>query len=162
MMLEQVEDGGRSVAGLSVSMERVIACRRRVVGDGEADSEVQGFAMLPQLEPLANWLSEWQVTEVAMETREVSWLPVINELHGKFELLLVEPRHFHFKEMFSGEGETAEAEWIARLLQNDLLKGDFVTRAPKAGVGMLWIPVWRPSDRKSAGNDQPPPPAARA
>src|SRR5712691_9617915 len=42
---------------------------------------------------LSDWLSEQQVTHVAMESTGVYWKPIYNVLDGQFELLLVNAAH---------------------------------------------------------------------
>ena len=45
------------------------------------------------LEDLAEWLAQHQVTHLAMEATGVYWKPVRNVLEGRVDLMLVNPQH---------------------------------------------------------------------
>ena len=45
------------------------------------------------LEDLAEWLAQHQVTHLAMEATGVYWKPVWNVLEGRVDLMLVNPQH---------------------------------------------------------------------
>ncbi len=115
------------VAGLDVHKQTVMACRRRLVGDGQVESEVKEFGTTTaQLRELAAWLREWGVTHVAMESTGVLWMPVWNILEGQFELLLVNAQHL--KKVPGRKSDVKDAEWIAQLMQCGLLRPSFVPR----------------------------------
>jgi len=50
--------------------------------------------MTRSLHELAAWLSQHEVTHVAMEATGVYWEPVWNVLEGRFQLLLINPEHY--------------------------------------------------------------------
>jgi transposase len=77
-----------------------------------------------QLEELADWLEEQQVTYVAMEATGVYWRPVWNVLEGRFELLLVNPQSI--KALSGKKFDRGDASHIADLMQHGLLQGSFV------------------------------------
>jgi transposase len=64
------------------------------------------------------------VTHVALESTGVLWKPVWNILEGRFQLILVNPRHV--KQVPGRKTDVSDAEWIAQLLQYGLLRGSFV------------------------------------
>ena len=66
------------------------------------------------------------MTHVAMESTGVLWKPVWNILDGRFQLLLVNPRHV--KQVPGRKSDVSDAEWIAQLLQCGLLRGSLVPR----------------------------------
>src|SRR5512135_352779 len=82
--------------------------------------------MTRDLLALAGYLEALGVTHVAMESTGVFWKPVWNILDGRFQLLLVNPRHV--KQVPGRKSDVSDAEWIAQLLQCGLLQGSFVPR----------------------------------
>lgn len=113
------------VAGLDVHKKTVMACRRRLIADGQVESEVKEFGTSTgQLRQLAEWLSEWRCTHVAMEATGVLWVPVWNVLEDQYELLLANARHL--KKVPGRKRDVSDAEWIGQLMQCGLLKASFV------------------------------------
>lgn len=113
------------VAGLDVHKKTVMACRRRLIADGRVESEVKEFGTSTgQLRQLAEWLSEWRCTHVAMEATGVLWVPVWNVLEDQYELLLANARHL--KKVPGRKRDVSDAEWIGQLMQCGLLKASFV------------------------------------
>ena len=114
-----------SVAGLDVHKQSVMACRRRLCGNSQAESEVQEFGTTTrELKRLVLWLQEWRVTDVAMESTGVYWQPVWNILHCSFKLLLANAHQL--KKVPGRKTDVLDAEWIAQLMQCGLLRGSFV------------------------------------
>jgi transposase len=115
----------QSVGGLDVHQETVVACRRRLIGNGQAELEVKTFKTTSgELREMAKWLSEWQVTHVAMESTGIYWVPVWNVLEGQFKLVLVNAQHL--KKVPGRKDDQSDAEWIAQCMQCGLLRGSFV------------------------------------
>ena len=113
------------VAGLDVHQKVIVACRRRLIGEGQVESEVERFgATTRELQRLAAWLAEWSVRQVAMESTGVLWQPVWNVLCDQFELLLVNAQHL--KKVPGRKTDVTDAEWIGQCLQCGLLRGSFV------------------------------------
>jgi transposase len=115
------------VGGLDVHKETVVACRRRLIGNGQAELEIETFKTTSAgLRELAVWLAQWGVTDVAMESTGVYWIPVWNVLEGQFKLLLVNAQHL--KKVPGRKDDQIDAEWIAQCMQVGLLRGSFVPR----------------------------------
>jgi transposase len=113
------------VGGLDVHKKMVMACRRRMLGDGQVESEIREFGTTSlQLYGLSKWLSEWGCTHVAMESTGVLWIPIWNVLEGDFKLLLTNAQHL--KKVPGRKKDVTDAEWIAQLMQCGLLKPSFV------------------------------------
>src|SRR3984957_3593772 len=71
-------------AGLDIHKETVVACVRRHGGQGPARQETRTFGTATHaLLALADWLSEQEVTHLAMESTGVYWKPVWNVLEGQ-------------------------------------------------------------------------------
>lgn len=114
-----------SVAGLDVHKKTVVACVRRVGAGGRVWKEVRTVAtMTHNLQALAAWLKEHQVTHVAMESTGILWRPVYNLLEHQFTVLVVNARHL--KQVPGRKTDVKDCEWIAQLLQCGLLRASFV------------------------------------
>src|SRR5262249_503122 len=113
------------VGGLDVHKATVVACRRRLISDGQAESEVKIFKTpTPALPELSGWLAEWGVRHVAMESAGVYWCPVWNVLEGRFKLTLENAQRL--KKVPGKKADIPDAEWIAQCMQCGLLRGSFV------------------------------------
>lgn len=115
----------QSVGGLDVHQETVVACRRRLISDGQAELEVRTFKTTSsELRQLRAWLEEWGVTHVAMESTGVYWVSVWNVLEGHFKQVLENAQHL--KKVPGRKDDVPDAEWIAQCQQCGLLRGSFV------------------------------------
>jgi transposase len=113
------------VGGLDVHQKVIAGCRRRLIGEGKVESEVEKFGTSTrELKRLGRWLSEWGVRQVAMESTGVLWQPVWNVLCEEFELVLVNAQHL--KKVPGRKTDVTDAEWIAQCMQCGLLRGSFV------------------------------------
>jgi transposase len=84
----------RRCAGLDVHKETVQVCVRLMDDSGLVTESIRRFGTTTrELLALYDWLSECQVTHVAMESTGVYWKPVWNILESGFELLLANARH---------------------------------------------------------------------
>jgi hypothetical protein len=64
--------------GLDVHKKLVVACVIITPPDGEPERTVQSFGtMTEDLLKLANWLTAYGVTHVAMESTGVYWQPIV-------------------------------------------------------------------------------------
>ncbi|MFI5297148.1 MAG: IS110 family transposase [Polyangiales bacterium] len=115
-------------AGLDVHLDTVVACAR-IAGTGRASTEVQTFGTkTSDLLALSEWLSEREVTHVAMEATGVYWKPVWHILEGDFELVLANA--MHVKNVPGRKTDVNDATWIANLLAHGLIRSSFVPPAP--------------------------------
>lgn len=115
-------------AALDVHKEQVTACVRRWSTTGKRrENEVRTFStMLSDLQALRKWLVDAGVTVVAMEATGVYWKPVWYELEdaARFELMLLNPTHV--KAVSGRKTDVRDAQWLARLVECDLVDGSFV------------------------------------
>lgn len=66
-------------AGLDVHKKTVVACVMLTAPTGERSKATRTFATMTQgLLALCDWLTEQQVTHVAMESTGIYWRPVFN------------------------------------------------------------------------------------
>lgn len=110
------------VAGLDVHKNMVVACVR--IAKSPPESRTFG-TMTDDLLALFDWLTERQVTHLAMESTGVLWKPVWNILEGgPWKMLLVNPRDV--KQVPGRKTDVKDAEWIAQLLACGLLNSSYV------------------------------------
>jgi transposase len=115
----------QAVGGLDVHKKTVVACRRRVSDGGRVEKQVLTFStMTDGLLALVEWLHQWHVSIVAMESTGVFWKPIWNLLDSHFQLLLVNAHHI--KQVPGRKTDVRDCEWIAQLLQYGLLSASFV------------------------------------
>jgi transposase len=106
--------------GLDVHKQTVVACVM-----APKVKEIRTFSTLTNdLIKLKEWLSECEITHVAMESTGVYWKPIYNLLEGDFAILLVNAQHI--KALPGRKTDVKDAEWIADLLRHGLIKGSFV------------------------------------
>jgi transposase len=119
-------------AGLDVHKKTVTACRVRMAV-GRREQAVQRFGTTtPELLALADWLADWSVTHVAMESTGEYWKPIYNILEGNYDLLLVNAQHL--KHVPGRKTDVKDAEWLAECLRHGLLKASFVPERPQRAL----------------------------
>lgn len=111
----------------------VIAVAVRVPGDGPDHRHTVKrmfktfYGVLVQA---AAWLTEQQVTHVAMEATGIYSMPVYHALveHGDFEEVLV-CNAGHVRNVPGRKTDLSDAEWLAHLLECGLVRGSFIPPA---------------------------------
>jgi len=115
-------DRNRIVAGLDVHKDSIYLC---IMGHDEAIVFQKTYGVLtPELRQMRDDMVERGVTEAAMESTAVYWVPVWNELCGSMELKLVNP--YFIKQLPGRKSDVKDAQWIAECLLKNLIKGSFV------------------------------------
>jgi len=118
------------VAGLDVHKKTVVACRMRVTGDKRIEWEKRTFGtMMADLLGLHDWLSEWEIEQVAIESTADYWKPVFNILEDGFEVILVNAKHV--QKVPGRKTDLSDAEWLAELMLHGLLKASFIPPKPQ-------------------------------
>jgi transposase len=124
----------KSVGGLDVHKKMVTACRRRLLEDGQVESETREFGTTTlQLCALSKWLSAWGCAHVAMESTGVLWFPFWNVLEGDFKLLLTNAQHM--KKVPGRKKDVTDAEWVAHLMQCGGGSSRALCRAGSCNIG---------------------------
>lgn len=115
-------NGNRTVAGLDVHKDSVYLC---IMGHDETIIFQKTYGVLtPELRQMCNDMVDRGVTEAAMESTAVYWIPVWNELCESMELKLVNP--YFIKQLPGRKSDVKDAAWIAECLLKNLIKGSFV------------------------------------
>jgi transposase len=102
----------------------------RVTGDQRIEWEKRTFGtMMADLLGLHDWLGEWEVEQVALESTADYWKPVFNILEEEFEVVLVNAQHV--KKVPGRKTDASDAEWLAELMLHGLLKASFIPAKPQ-------------------------------
>lgn len=114
----------KKCAGLDVHKEMIAASVRVAVGR-KVRREVRTFgATTSELMALSDWLTEHEVTHVAMEATGVYWKPVWHVLEGSFDLVLANA--MHIRNVPGRKTDVNDAAWISDLLAHGLIRASFV------------------------------------
>lgn len=108
-------------SGLDVHKDSVYMCI--LLENGEKIEEKFG-TLTPELYRLRETLLLHKVEEVAMESTSIYWIPVWNILVKQFSLKLVNP--YFIKQLPGRKSDIKDAEWIATVLQKELIRGSYV------------------------------------
>ena len=112
-------------AGLDVHKKKVVACVLLTQADGTVETHHATFeTMTPDLLAMSDWLKNWQVTHVAMESTGVYWRPVYQLLEGQFELVVANAQQI--KRVPGRKTDVTDAEWLADLMRHGLIAPSFV------------------------------------
>jgi transposase len=113
-------------AGIDIGSKEHAVC----VPKGASPEPVRTFGTFTaDLEALADWLKECQVTTVAMEATGVYWIPVFQILETRgFEVRLVNARQT--KNVAGRKTDVQDCQWIQRLHTYGLLQGSFRPEDP--------------------------------
>jgi len=123
----------KRAAGLDVHKKTVVATRTRVTDEGRVEWETRTFGTTtPDLLALLDWLLEWGITHVAMESTGDYWKPVYNVLEDTFEILVVNAKHV--KHVPGRKTDVKDSEWLAELMMYGLLKASFIPPKPQRAL----------------------------
>jgi transposase len=108
--------------GLDVHKETIFAA---INANGKA-GEVKEYSTLTcQIQAMCDWLKANKVTDVAMESTGIYWIPIWNILEASgFRLTLVNP--YFIKQMPGRKSDVKDSQWIAQLLAKDMLKKSLI------------------------------------
>jgi transposase len=123
----------KRVAGLDVHKKTVVATRMWVTEEDRVEWETKTFGTTtPDLLELLDWLYEWDLTHVAMESTGDYWKPVFNVLEDAFEVWLVNAQHV--KHVSGRKTDVKDSEWLAELMLHGLLKRSFIPPQPQRAL----------------------------
>ena len=125
----------KTSGGLDVHKKNVVACRMKMGAHGKKVRETHTFGTTTAaLLELSDWLGEWSIEHVALESTGEYWKPIYNVLEEQFKLVLVNAHHV--KHVPGRKTDVKDAEWLAELQMYGLLKASFV---PPPGQRVLRV-----------------------
>ena len=118
--------------GLDIHKDTIEACILESNGYEEPIATRKEFTtMRGDLFNLKNWLISHQCLNVAMESTGVYWKPVYELLEEVEGINVYVVNSYHMKNVPGRKTDANDAEWIATLFLNGLLKNSFV---PDKGI----------------------------
>ena len=118
------------VAGLDVHRDTVVACVLVFAASGEVEVHKAKFGTtVAEVNRLAAWLADLEVTTVAMEATGVYWKPVFYVLEGQFEEVWLCNAH-HVKNVPGRKTDMADAEWLADVVAHGMVRASLVPPPP--------------------------------
>ena len=114
-----------SCCGLDVHKSMVTACIAHGPLDKNPNFEIREFStMTNDLRKLSEWLKEYNVTSIAMESTGIYWKPIFNILEDDFDVILANAQHI--KNVPGRKTDVKDSQWIAHLFRNGLISGSFI------------------------------------
>ncbi len=87
--------------------------------------EIRKFStMTNDLRSLSEWMKEYGVTAVAMESTGIYWKPIFNILEEDFDIVPANAQHI--KNVPGRKTDVKDCQWIAHLFRNGLISGSFI------------------------------------
>lgn len=115
-------------AGIDVHKQTAVASVGWVDEYGQRRRETRTFStMTADLERLREWLTEHEVTHVAMESTGVFWKPVFNLLEE--HCVVVVANAAHVKAVPGRKTDVRDSGWLLELMQHGLIRGSFLPPA---------------------------------
>ena len=111
----------RNVCGLDVHKDNVFVCIDKEKGE---KIQFKTGILTKDLDALRDTLVANDVTEIAMESTSVYWMPIWRVLESDFKLYLVNP--YAIKQLPGRKSDIKDAEWIATCLRKELIRGSYV------------------------------------
>lgn len=119
--LDSLKQINLNAAGLDIGDREIYVC----VPEGRSESSVRIFpTFTADLNHLAEWLKECQVSSVAMESTGVYWIPIFQILESQgFEVYLVNAQYI--KNVSGKKTDILDCQWIQQLHTYGLLHKSF-------------------------------------
>jgi transposase len=115
--------------GLDVHKRTVVACVLLTEPTGQVTKAVRTYTtMTVDLLALSDWLRSLDITQIAIESTGVFWRPVFTLLEDGRRVTLVNAQHL--KRVPGRKTDVKDAEWLADLLRQGLLRASFIPPAP--------------------------------
>jgi transposase len=111
----------KKVCGLDVHKDSIFLCILTVHGQ----KILQEYSTLtPDIESMRTMILSNKVSDVAMESTGIYWIPIWRILEGYFNLHLVNP--YLIKQMPGRKTDVKDAQWIATVLQKKLIRSSYI------------------------------------
>lgn len=111
----------RTVAGLDVHKDSVFLC---VINGSGKVFESQYGVLTPDLDRMSSDMQHYGVSELAMESTSIYWMPIWRVLEEMFDQKLVNP--YFIKQLPGRKTDVKDAEWIATCVYKELIRGSYV------------------------------------
>ena len=110
--------------GIDVHQKTVVACLLRP----NRKKEIRKYGTSTrELKELAQWLLEEKSEMIAMESTGIYWRPLYN-IFEEYELKAMLVNAAHMRNVPGRKSDIGDAQWIAKLLKQGLLKASYIPR----------------------------------
>jgi transposase len=122
-----------NAAGVDIGAIEIVVC----VARDESTQLVKAFGNYTvDLQSIGNWLKEYNIKTVAMESTGVYWIPLFEELERQgFECLLISSRSL--RRVTGRKSDITDAQWIQTLHNYGLLESSFRPQGELAAMRTL-------------------------
>jgi len=103
----------KKVCGLDVHKDTIFLC---ILAENSQTFLKEFTTLTPDIETMRDFIKEQQVSEVAMESTGIYWIPIWRILQGHVEMKLVNP--YFIKQLPGRKTDVKDAQWIATVLQS--------------------------------------------
>jgi len=111
----------KKVCGLDVHKDSIFLC----ILTGNGQKILQEYSTLtPDILSMRTMILSNKVSDVAMESTGIYWIPIWRILEGYFNLHLVNP--YLIKQMPGRKTDVKDAQWIATVLQKKLIRSSYI------------------------------------
>ena len=108
--------------GIDVHQKSVVACLLRT----NKKKEIRKYATnTKQLKALAQWLLDEHCEMIAMESTGIYWRPLYN-IFEQYQLKAILVNAAHMRNVPGRKSDIGDAQWIAKLLKQGLLKANYI------------------------------------
>ncbi len=111
----------KKVCGLDVHKDTIFLC---ILAENGQTLLKEFSTLTPDIEEMRDLIKEQQVSEVAMESTGIYWMPIWRILQGHVEMKLVNP--YFIKQLPGRKTDVKDSQWIATVLQKKLIKGSYI------------------------------------
>jgi len=111
----------KKVCGLDVHKDTISLC---ILAENGQTFLKEYSTLTPDIEAMRDLIKEQQVSEVAMESTGIYWIPIWRILQGHVEMKLVNP--YFIKQLPGRKTDVKDSQWIATVLQKGLIRGSYI------------------------------------
>lgn len=111
----------KKVCGLDVHKDTIFLC---ILAENGQTFLKEYSTLTPDIEAMRDLIKEQQVSEVAMESTGIYWIPIWRILQGHVEMKLVNP--YFIKQLPGRKTDVKDSQWIATVLQKGLIRGSYI------------------------------------
>ena len=111
----------KTVCGLDVHKDTIFLC---ILAENGQTFLKEYSTLTSDIEAMRDLIKEQQVSEVAMESTGIYWIPIWRILQGHVEMKLVNP--YFIKQLPGRKTDVKDSQWIATVLQKGLIRGSYI------------------------------------
>jgi len=111
----------KKVCGLDVHKDTIFLC---ILAENSQTFLKEYSTLTPDIESMRDLIKEQHVSEVAMESTGIYWIPIWRILQGHVEMKLVNP--YFIKQLPGRKTDVKDSLWIATVLQKGLIRGSYI------------------------------------